>query len=63
MQLVFPAAVVPRSVTGDEHVERFAMQVRKYATFEEQVSLKMREAMNQPGPAGPRRPGRACWTR
>jgi hypothetical protein len=39
------------------------MQVRKYATFEEQVSLKMREAMNQPGPAGPRRPGRACWTR
>jgi hemerythrin-like domain-containing protein len=35
----------PDSREFDEHVEQFVLQVRKHVAFEEQVFLKMREAM------------------
>jgi hemerythrin-like domain-containing protein len=37
----------PDSRDFDEHVEQFVMQVRKHVAFEEQVFLKMREAMSE----------------
>jgi hemerythrin-like domain-containing protein len=37
----------PDSREFDEHVEQFVLQVRKHVAFEEQVFLKLREAMSQ----------------
>ena len=37
----------PDSREFDEHVEQFALEVRKHVAFEEQVFLKLREAMSQ----------------
>jgi Hemerythrin HHE cation binding domain len=37
----------PGSREFDEHVEQFVTQVRKHVAFEEQVFLKLREAMSQ----------------
>jgi hemerythrin-like domain-containing protein len=37
----------PGSEDFDEHVEQFVLQVRKHVAFEEQVFLKLREALSQ----------------
>ena len=37
----------PGSREFDEHVEQFVMQVRKHVAFEEQVFLRLREAMSR----------------
>ncbi len=42
----------PDSRDFDEHVEQFVLQVRKHVAFEEQVFLKMREAMSGDDLAG-----------